>query len=675
MQRCAFTPYEGRKPYIFVSYAHRDSDRVFPILEELDRRGYRVWYDDGIAPGSEWPENIAQHLDGCSLTLAFISPSSIASANCRREVTFALSKRKNFLGIILEPTEMSLGMEMQLSAQQCIMKYTYASDEAFYAKVCSCPDLVPCLGQPKVAAPTAPSAVEMPPQVAQPEPAPAAKPKTERKPLDKKLLAIIGGAAAVILVLVIILVAALGSGSDKKQDPSGSNADTSASQNGENTTERSLEYRDQTITDDIVAQINRQTQLEELLIENCTFDTGVFEQIDLPKSLLRLQIANCIGVGELSSLNALENLEYLELSSSGITNKMLPQLQLLSLKELSLAGNPDFSDLSKLSGCTALTCLDFSGTGVSSVETLRSAEQLLYVYGSYSNVTDITPLSDLSKLLGLHFAGCGIQSVETAFNCLRLEELNLAENALTDVSAFANCTILTHVDLSYNTIMDVDFLEKSAATLQALDLSGNAGLYYWDVEFLGSCTELKELYLDRLYLYELTVIQNLTKLERLSANDSRIDDFSAVAAMPNLQYLSLAGNSIEDISSLSNLSGSEFILDLSVNDYLSDLSALPTSPHYKVLNLFNGYLDLSTLPQVTGDTLLLFYDDAILSNTWLAEGSFSHYIILGCPTDKIVAVENHLGEESVTFLETYEEYCIALEELGIDSRYIIAQLS
>ena len=77
MQRCAFTPYEGKKPYIFISYAHKDSHRVFPILEELDRRGYRVWYDDGIAPGSEWPEDIATHLDGCAVFLAFVSNNSI----------------------------------------------------------------------------------------------------------------------------------------------------------------------------------------------------------------------------------------------------------------------------------------------------------------------------------------------------------------------------------------------------------------------------------------------------------------------------------------------------------------------------------------------------------------------------------------------------------------------
>ena len=123
--------YEGTKPYIFISYAHRDTDRVLPVLQELCGRGYRIWYDDGIAPGSEWPENIAEHLNACDLTLAFISPNSIASDNCRREVTFALSKRKKFLAIVLEPTEMSLGMEMQLSAQQCIMKYGCATEEAY----------------------------------------------------------------------------------------------------------------------------------------------------------------------------------------------------------------------------------------------------------------------------------------------------------------------------------------------------------------------------------------------------------------------------------------------------------------------------------------------------------------------------------------------------------------
>ena len=73
--------YEGREPYIFVSYAHKDSDKVVKIIEKLVEEGYRVWYDDGIAPGSEWPENIAQHLDGCAVFMAFISNNSNIFSN------------------------------------------------------------------------------------------------------------------------------------------------------------------------------------------------------------------------------------------------------------------------------------------------------------------------------------------------------------------------------------------------------------------------------------------------------------------------------------------------------------------------------------------------------------------------------------------------------------------
>ena len=66
------TAYEGKEPYVFISYAHKDNDSVMAILEQLELGGIRFWYDDGIAPGSEWPENIAQHLDGNGNLLIFM---------------------------------------------------------------------------------------------------------------------------------------------------------------------------------------------------------------------------------------------------------------------------------------------------------------------------------------------------------------------------------------------------------------------------------------------------------------------------------------------------------------------------------------------------------------------------------------------------------------------------
>ena len=68
-----FKPYEGDKPYIFISYAHADDDAVLPIVSDMHRRGYNIWYDEGIEVGSEWQECIASHLADAHLVVAFIS--------------------------------------------------------------------------------------------------------------------------------------------------------------------------------------------------------------------------------------------------------------------------------------------------------------------------------------------------------------------------------------------------------------------------------------------------------------------------------------------------------------------------------------------------------------------------------------------------------------------------
>ena len=56
MLRCNVKPYEGDKEFIFISYSHKDNALVFPVIEKLAENGFRVWYDEGIDPGSEWPD-------------------------------------------------------------------------------------------------------------------------------------------------------------------------------------------------------------------------------------------------------------------------------------------------------------------------------------------------------------------------------------------------------------------------------------------------------------------------------------------------------------------------------------------------------------------------------------------------------------------------------------------
>lgn len=173
--------YNGSEPYIFVSYAHKDSAEVYSTIEKLTSLGYRIWYDEGIKPGVEWPENIAEHLDKCSLFLMFISPNSMDSANCRREINFALSRSKKFLCIVLKKTEIPLGMELQLASQQSIFRYKYSSEEAYIYKICSAAGMSQCKDIHFFAdeAEAVPEAAGTP--AAAPVPAPVRHPETKKK--------------------------------------------------------------------------------------------------------------------------------------------------------------------------------------------------------------------------------------------------------------------------------------------------------------------------------------------------------------------------------------------------------------------------------------------------------------------------------------------------------------
>ena len=113
--KCYASPYEGQQDYLFFSYCHDDAAKVFPIIERLALEGFRVWFDDGIHPGEEWPEVIANHLTGAKACVSVVSVQAAESHNCRNELSFALANNKPMLSIILEDFPMPLAIQLQLS--------------------------------------------------------------------------------------------------------------------------------------------------------------------------------------------------------------------------------------------------------------------------------------------------------------------------------------------------------------------------------------------------------------------------------------------------------------------------------------------------------------------------------------------------------------------------------
>ena len=100
-----FKPYEGNRPFLFISYAHLQSEEVVSTIRILHDAGWRLWYDEGIPAGSDWPSNIAEHMQNCEAVLFFLSERALASPNCFSEIRTADRLGKPILVIELDEAE------------------------------------------------------------------------------------------------------------------------------------------------------------------------------------------------------------------------------------------------------------------------------------------------------------------------------------------------------------------------------------------------------------------------------------------------------------------------------------------------------------------------------------------------------------------------------------------
>jgi transcriptional regulator with XRE-family HTH domain len=128
-------PFEACDPigsFVFVSYAHRDKALAYPELHRIRRLGIRVWYDEGILPGRDWPDALASTLKNSAAFVALITPAAVASTDVKNEIWLARRWKKPFFAIHLAQTELPPGLELQMGAVQPIMRWQM--DEASYER-------------------------------------------------------------------------------------------------------------------------------------------------------------------------------------------------------------------------------------------------------------------------------------------------------------------------------------------------------------------------------------------------------------------------------------------------------------------------------------------------------------------------------------------------------------
>ena len=94
-------PYKGEENYAFVSYSHKDTDLVNPILMKMNSIGIRFWFDKGIE-SEDWRERLDEQIVKSRVIIVFLSENFLSSKHCKREINLADDNQKEFIILRLD---------------------------------------------------------------------------------------------------------------------------------------------------------------------------------------------------------------------------------------------------------------------------------------------------------------------------------------------------------------------------------------------------------------------------------------------------------------------------------------------------------------------------------------------------------------------------------------------
>ena len=442
------------------------------------------------------------------------------------------------------------------------------------------------------------------------------------------------------------------------------------------------------------------SSITRITMYNCTVEQDAIDALaKLKGQIASLTLKGCTGFHDYSTISKLSGLQHLAIESSQISDSELKSIdfsQFKSLWELTLSNNTALTDISPIQPVSStLSQLKINSCPISDISVLSGFSKLSDINASQCSITDITalssvpvqdlnlsdnkvkditPLSQTSSLYRLNLDNNEVTSLaplsshadmrELSVNknklkdlnglemMLRLKTLSASGNEITTIDGIINCTILENVDLSFNKITDISLLGKSRKTLQKVFIHNNT---IEDISCFDGAEKLTDLSFANNKIEKIDALKTCTQLQNLLGIYNQIQSIKALSDLDKLQYIYLSHNKISDMSPVSSLSQQITLLDLGSNN-ISQLS-LPASFKCKYLAIYNNPLkSINGIEKATGSALLFSYIDQ--NNLSGLSKHFNKIMIVDCPLDQRVAIEQAIGKSYVTFstLEEAENY-------------------
>ncbi|CAL6051919.1 leucine-rich_repeat domain-containing protein [Hexamita inflata] len=261
-------------------------------------------------------------------------------------------------------------------------------------------------------------------------------------------------------------------------------------------------------------------KITELHILDCElqFATGLHL---FPNLTILILTSNELSI--INELSALSFLSKLDLSFNVITD-ISPLQSLKNLKYLNLTANQTLTNICPLQELTQLTILHLSQINLENASVLSNLIQLQELDLCYNKLVSLSGLQNMNQLQKLNLASNLLQDI-SILSTLNLKELNISQNPDIDLQP-----------LLYMTDLKVLYVCDNA-------LSGNSAIN------LRNLVQLEELQMSCNQLVDIYPLRKLTKLKALDMFMNEIIDITPLKEL-QLQSLNLQYNFVQSFESI-----------------------------------------------------------------------------------------------------------------------------
>lgn len=306
--------------------------------------------------------------------------------------------------------------------------------------------------------------------------------------------------------------------------------------------------------------------------------------------------------------------------------RRLTHLESLTLQNYSFRSSDELHSLINLTYLTELKSLDLTGCrfdDISSLALLARLPNLEKLTLSNCNISTIADLADVTTLTYLDLSYNTIRNIESLMGMQKLKELHMQHNALTHLDNLALFE-LEKLNIAHNSLSTLAPL-AACTKLSWLDVSSNP-IGAERLRGLESLKLLTTLNADECGLSDVSVLSSCLQLKELSISDNNITDISSLASLLNLEVFDFSRNGVfslpgwtqsgalrvlqgsyNKINSVYYLSGMQNLTYVSL-DYnaLTDISPLANCSNLVQVNVYGN--QISSVSDLTDHSIIVNYD-------------------------------------------------------------------